>query len=461
MSTRFRDYCPEQPFLLPPSPQDWLSDGHLAYLVRDLVMELDLGDIYRAYLKDPRGAPGYDPRMMVGILLYAFASDVFSSRRIARLCVDDLGGRYLAAGYQPDFRTLSAFQLQHGDALGELFVQSVHLCQAAGMVSLLHVASDGLKLEANASKHKAMSYGRMASTEERLRGEIANLQRQAREMDAEEDTLFGKDCPGPDIAEELKRRETRLARIRKAREALEAQAREAAAAQQAQRAAKEEQTGKPTPGKKPPSPQEARPKDKAQRNFTDPESRIMKAANGAFIQGYNGQAAVDGDHQVIVACMLTNQAADAPHFAPLMDQVAQNTGAVPAVRTADGGFFSKENVEHGPSAHTQTYIPPCRLKQAPEGSTETSSVPLSNEQLSAAHRMRRLLATPEGHAAYACRKKIVEPVFGQIKGCPGSPGFSRVLRRGLDKAQQEWRWICATHNFLKYLRHNCVSAAPA
>jgi len=399
--------------------------------------------------------------MMVGVLLYAWANDVYSSRRIARLCREDLGGRFLAAGHQPDFRTISAFQLLHGDALGDLFVQSVRLCQAAGMVSLVHVAMDGFKIEANASKHKAMSYGRMLTTQERLRGEIANLQRQAREMDSAEDNLFGKDAPGPSIDEELRRRETRLARIRRAREELEAQAREAAAAQQAQRAEKEERTGQATPGKKPAAPEEVKPKDKAQRNFTDPESRIMKAASGAFIQGYNGQAAADSDHQVIVACMLTNQAADAPHFAPVMEQVSQNTGAVPAVRTADGGYFSKENVEHGPSAHTKTYIPPCRLKAATQETTGTFSLALSEEQLSAAERMRRALVTPEGHAAYACRKKIVEPVFGQIKGCPGSPGFYRVLRRGLDKAQQEWRWVCATHNFLKYLRHTCVSPAPA
>jgi hypothetical protein len=262
-----------------------------------------------------------------------------------------------------------------------------------------------------------------------------------------------------DLPAELKRRETRLAHIRAAKAALEAEAKAAAEAARAEREAKERKRGKPLPGKKPAPPEEARPDDKAQRGFTDPESRIMKASSGEFIQAYNGQAAVDGEAQVIVACDLTNQAADAPHFVPLVKQVMENTGGTPEKLVADAGYFSEANAKYRPSPTTEVLISPDRLKH---GCGETPAKPSSgvmSPSATLADYMRGLLRTPEGHATYACRKKVVEPVFGQIKGCPGSPGFFHFLRRGLVKTRQEWLWACATHNFLKYLRHQCASAA--
>lgn len=456
MSRHFLPYAPEQPHLLPPAPQDWMPDDHLAYLVRDLVLELDLWAIFQRY-KRRRGAPPFDPKMMVGIFLYAWASDVYSSRKIALLCTGDLGGRFLAAGYQPDFRTINTFRLEHGEALSGLFEQSVRLCQTAGMVSLGHVAMDGSKLAANASKHKAMSYGRMVEAEERLRKEIDGYQKRCLEVDAEEDALFGKDSAGPNLPEEMKRRETRLAHIRAAREALEAQAKAAAEAKRAEREEREKEAGGPLPGPKPQDPDKAKPKKKAQHNFTDPESRIMKSGTGEWVQGYNGQAVVDKDHQVIVACELTNQAADAPHFQPAIQQVTKNTGAVPVQVSADAGYFSQANVESQLGEFTQPLIPPDRMKHSETGD---EMPPVTGEEaIGLSDWMRLLLSTEEGREGYAWRKKTVEPVFGQIKGCPGSPGFSQFLRRGLQKARQEWRWVCATHNFKKYLRHQLAAGA--
>jgi transposase len=444
---------------------------HLAYLVRDLVNELDLSAIYRRY-RGSRGAPAFAPKMMVGILLYAWASDIYSSRKMAALCVGDLGGRFLAAGHQPDFRTISTFRLEHGESLAGLFGQSVRLCREAGMVSLGHVAMDGSKLAANASKHKAMSYGRMVEAEDRLEQEIAEYQRLCREADAAEDALFGKDHAGPNLPEELKRRETRLARIRAAREALEEQARAAAEAaaeaKRKERAQREAETGKPLRGRKPKEPK-TDPEQKAQRNFTDSESRIMKSGTGEWVQGYNGQAAVDSEHQVIVACELTNQAADAPHFQPMLALVAERTGAMPSEVSADAGYFSAENVEAVlgveavPGSFCQPLIPPDRMKHGDTAGPIESVLDrvADQEETSLADWMRIVLSTEEGASAYAWRKKTVEPVFGQIKGCPGSPGFRQFLRRGLNKARQEWHWVCATHNFKKYLRHKHAAAVAA
>lgn len=448
-------------------PQD-----HLAYQIRDLVRVLDLAAIHRWYMKDVRGAPPFDPVMMVAVQIYAWCNRVYSSRNTAKLCISDLGGRYLAAGFQPDFRTISAFRLTHAEALADLFLQSVRLCQQSGMVSLGHVALDGTKLMANASKHKAMSYGRMVRTEEELRAEITEIQRLGAAEDSQEDTLFGKGNPGYNLPEELKFRQSRLARILEAKAQLEAQAKAAAEAKAAEREherRKEDDPDKPPKarrGPKPKDPATAVPKDKAQRNFTDPESRMMKSGTGEWVQGYNGQAAVDSDHQVIVACELTNMAADAPHFLPMAAKVAQNTGAEPAQMSGDAGYFSKENVQtpDTSSPFGQTFIPPDRMEHGRASAAFLTALQETDDandaSLSPADQMRKLLTTPQGRAAYAVRKKTVEPVFGQIKGSPGSPGFRQFLRRGLEKASQEWRWMCATHNFKKYMRYQ-LAARPA
>jgi transposase len=463
MSTRYQAYSPEQPHLLPACPQDWMPEDHLAYQIRDLVQALDLSEIHRWYRKDPRGALPLDPVMMVSIQLYAWCSNVYSSRNTARLCISDLGGRYLAAGHQPDFRTISTFRLRHGDALADLFLQSVRLCQAAGMVSLGHVAIDGTKLMANASKHKAMSYGRMVTAEEALRAEIDEIQRRSATEDAQEDTLFGKEKPGYDLPKELQFRKSRLANILAAKAKLEAEAKAAALAKAAEREQERRKSGKDDDdaaksrrGRKPKDPKTAMPKDTAQSNFTDPQSRIMKSGTGEWVQGYNGQAAVDSDHQVIVACELTDMAADAPHFQPMVKQVVENTGAEPVQTSSDSGYFSKDNVENTVSPFGEVLIPPDRMKHSRAGVAALTNLAERQDdgsELSCADRMRKRLSTVEGQQAYGMRKKTVEPVFGQIKGSPGSPGFRQFLRRGLLKCRQEWHWICAASNFLKYIKY--------
>jgi transposase len=456
MAHDFRPYAPDQPYLLPPDPREWLSADHLAYCVRDLVQELDLSAFCAAYSRDGRGAAGFSPRLMVSLFLYAWCHDVFSSREIARLCTDDLGGRFLAAGHTPDHRTLNTFRLQHGEALRGLFLQSLRLCQRAGMVSLGHVALDGSKIAANASKHKAMSYGRMVETEARLEAEVDQMMQRAAAADAAEDAAFGKENAGALFDEEVARRQGRLAKLREAKAALEAEAKAAAQAAQERREAEDraraEAGERKKGGKKPPDPETVVPKEKAQRNFTDPESRIMKGGDGSWVQGYNAQAAVDRDQQVIVACDLTNQAADAPHLPAMLEQVTTNTGCKPDEASADAGYFSEANVQAVEAQGLPALIPPDRQRH---GTFTAPAEPLTAEelaQLTVAQRQRHLLSTASGRAAYAQRKITVEPTFGQIKGSPAAPGFRGFLRRGLTKCRQEWGWMCATHNFKKYFR---------
>ena len=456
MARYFRSYTPEQPYLLPPAPQDWLSEDHLAYAVRDVVQHLDLTAFYEGYSPDGRGAPAFEPQFLVSLFLYAWCNHVYSSRKIARLCRDDLGGRFLAAGQTPDHRCLNEFRLRHGAALLQLFLQSVRLCQEAGMVSLVHLAVDGTKLAANASKHQAMSYGRMEEAEARLTAEIEKLLQRAATEDAQEDAEFGKDGQGSLFTAEIARREGRLAKLREAKAALEAEAKAAAAAKKAEREAKDQERAaagkRKAGGKKPADPETVKPKEKAQRNFVDPESRIMKGGDGAWVQGYNGQAAVDRDCQVITACDLTDQAADTPHLPDLLTQSAANTGCHPKTCSADPGYFSAANVAALETAGSEALIPPDRQRH---GTPAEPAPPLSPEelaQLSVADRMRHQTSTAKGRAEYAHRKGTVEPVFGQIKGCPGHPGYRQFLRRGLKKCREEWHWVCAAHNFGKYMR---------
>lgn len=456
MAHHFRSYTPEQPHLLPPAPQDWLSEDHLAYTVRDVVQQLDLSAFRAGYSADGRGAPPYDPELLVSLLLYAWCNHLYSSRKIARLCRDDLGGRFLAAGHTPDHRCINEFRLRHGAALQALFLQSVHLCQEAGMVSLVHLAVDGTKIAANASKHKAMSYGRMEAEEARLAAEIEKMLQRAAVEDAREDAEFGKDQPGSLFTEEIARRQGRLKKLREAKAALEAQAKAAAEAKKAAREAKERERAaagkRKLGGKKPRDPETVKPQEKAQRNFVDPESRIMKGGDGAFLQGYNGQAAVDRDHQIITACELTDQAADAPHLQAMVQQSAANTGCHPDTCSGDPGYFSADNVTALEGMGIEVLIPPDRQRH---GTPAEPAPPLPPEMLASltvADRMRQAISTAAGRAGYANRKKTVEPTFGQIKGCPGHPGFRQFLRRGLRKCTEEWHWVCAAHNFLKYMR---------
>lgn len=449
---------------MPPSPQDWLPEDHLAYIVRSLVSTLDLGAFHRSYCKDPRGALPFDPSMMVSILLYAWFSDIYSSRKISMLCTGDLGGRYLAGGQQPDFHTINTFRLRHGDALADLFVQSVRLCLAAGMVSLGNVSIDGSKIAANASKRKAMSYSRMVRSEEDIRLQIAELQRRSNAADAQEDSLFGKDNIGFDLPKELKRHETRLAKILEAKKQLEAEARQAAEAKAAAQKAKQSNNGgKPRRGPKPKAPEDpakAVPKDSAQRGFTDPDSRIMKSGTGEWMQAYNAQASVDGENQIILACEVTQDANDKRMLVPMVEKTIAQVGAKPAAFSADAGFYSEENAKAMEDMGVNALIPPDKERC---GTPDNPAPAMSEEEfaaLSTREKMRHRVSTAEGRDAYRLRKGIVEPVFGQIKGSAGNPGYLGFLRRGLPKVTQEWSWVCATHNFLKYIRFQAAQKAP-
>jgi transposase len=452
----FKSYTPDQLLLLPPALQDWLPEDHLAWFLSDVVDHaLDLSPILAAYeTGDGRGQPPYHPALMVKLLLYAYCTGKPSSRKLERATYEEIPYRVLAANQHPDHDSLAAFRQQHLQALAGLFTQVLALCQQAGLVKLGHVALDGTKVLANASKHKAMSYGRMAEAEQKLEQEVAALLAQAQQVDAAEEAQYGRGRRGDELPAELARRESRLTKIRAAKAALEAeaqaQAAEAAAAAQAKRAERErraERTGRTPKGRPPriPDPTQATPKPKAQRNFTDPESRIMQdGATKSFVQAYNAQTAVDGHAQVIVAATVTQEANDKQQLVPRLTEVVGNCGAAPAVASADSGYFSEAAVTDAALAAVDLYVAVERQKHG--AAPARDPVPDDGTAIGA---MRAKLQTAAGHAVYALRKAIVEPVLGQIKE---GRGFRRFSVRGLGKVQAEWLLICLTHNLLKLFR---------
>jgi transposase len=450
MPTRtFRPFEPDQLLLLPPSLRDWLPADHLAYFVADLVEDLDLKPILTTYGNLTRGTVPYDPRMLVAVLLYAYAVGVPASRQIARKLHEDIAFRVLAANTTPDFRTISEFRKQHLAALRGLFVQVLRLCQHAGLVTLGHIALDGTKLKANASKHKAMSYDRMVKEEGRLQAEVDGLLQQASDADARGDAQYGTDRTGDELPVELAFREGRLRKIREAKSALEQEAREAAAAKQTALEARKIEGPHPGPTPQPPR---AIPASKAQRNFTDPESRIMPSSSnkGSFVQGYNCQAVVDTTAQIIVAADVTQASNDKQQAQPLLQQAIANTGQVPTIASLDAGYYSEENVHALTALGCMPLIPPDRQPHArARPAAPRGRIPLG---LSVADRMRRTLRTKRGRRLYAKRKVTVEPVFGQIKQ---GRGFRQFLLRGHDQVRREWALICTTHNVLKLWRSTC------
>jgi hypothetical protein len=392
----------------------------------------------------------------VKLLLYGYCTGVASSRKIEQATYRDVAFRVLAADQHPDHDSLAAFRQRHLEALAGVFLQVLRLCQTAGLVKLGHVALDGTKVKANASKHKAMSYARMEQTEARLMQEVQGLLAQAAQVDATEDTAYGPGRRGDELPAELARRQSRLAAIRTAKAALEADAKAAAVEQaaeaQAKVAAREQRVGsaKGRPVTVP-VPEEARPAPEAQRNFTDPESRIMKdGATKGFEQAYNAQAVVDGHAQIIVACALTQEPTDVEQFLPLVAQVEVNTGQRPAAVLADAGYFSETNVTAPALQGIAVYVPPDRSPHTP-GATPTRAA-----KSPTAAAMRERLGTAVGRAAYAVRKAIVEPVFGQIKEIRR---FRRFALRGVANVRAEWQLICLTHNLLKLFRSGWTPAA--
>lgn len=447
MAKTFRPYDLNQQLLLPPDVRDWLPEGHLALFVSDVVDELDLAAIVRAYDDEERGQPPYHPAMMVKLLLYAYCTGRPSSRRIERATHDDVACRVLAADQHPDHDSIAAFRQRHLTALAALFVQILQLCRAAGLVTLGHVALDGTKVKASASKHKAMSYARMGDTQARLEREVADLLAHAQEVDTAEDVQYGRGQRGDSLPAELARRESRLAKIRAAKAALEQEAKEAAtgaaAAARAKLAAREQGLiGRQGRAPVPPDPKAAQPAPDAQRNFTDPESRIMKdGATGSFEQAYNAQAVVDAQAQIIVAADVRQGAGDRTYLVPMLTAVHANLQAWPAVVSADGGYFSEANLETLVSTPVDLYVPPDRRRPGPR--------PVNAPAGPRAEAMRAKLLTPAAQEIYARRKVIVEPVFGQIKEVRG---FRRFSFRGLQRVAAEWSLICLTHNLLKLHR---------
>jgi transposase len=427
MAKTFRAWEPEQRWLLPPAVEEFVPPGHLAHFVRELVREeLDLSAILAVY-DEARGQPPYHPVMMTALLLYAYCQGLYASRRIAQACEQRLDFMAVTALAHPDFRTISDFRKRHLGALRGLFTQVLRLCAQAGLVKLGHVALDGTKIKANASKHKAMSYGRMKQAEAALAAEVAGWLERAAAADAADDAALGADQRGDELPAWVQAKQERLARIRAAKVALEAEA----------AATAPERGGDDRPPDAPPPP----PPDTAQRNFTDPDSRIMKGPDG-FVQAYNAQAAVDAESQVIVAQLLTNQAADAPHFAPLVTQIKGNTGRQAAEVSADAGYCSEHNLRVAQQHHLRAYIATGRQRHGQASATDQRRRPRS--PLIAA--MRRRLRRGGWRSRYRLRKHTVEPVFGIMKH---ARGFRQFLLRGTAKVAGEWSLLCTTHNLRK------------
>ena len=424
MSKHFRPWKIDEVQLLPPSVHDYVPSDHVSRFIVTLVREtLDLSAISASYRGD-LGQPPFDPRMMTALLLHGFVSGLPSSRRMARACVERADFMMLVAGDPPDFRTICEFRRRHEKALSGLFVQVLRVAEKAGLVKLGHVALDGTKIRANASKHKAMSYERMKKREAELAAEVERWLKAAEATDREEDARHGG-RGGEEMPAWLTDKQKRLKKIREAMAALEAEA-EAAAEEERRRGQKPEA-----------APARAEPPAKAQRNFTDPESRILKSKDG-FIQGYNAQAAVDGEAQIIVAHGLVAQTSDQDQMVPLLDSIRENLGRQPKEVSADAGYCREANLQALHERQIRGYVAIGPAKH-PERGRPNLSGPLTKA-------MRTRLKRARWRSRYRLRKQIVEPVFGQIKQ---ARGFRQFLLRGLDKVRAEWAMICTAHNIDK------------
>ena len=436
MSTSFRGYQPEQSFLLPPSPRDWLAEDHLAYFISDTVELLDLRAFYERYEGDGRRNQPFDPRMMIKVILYGYARGCRSSRKLARKLKEDVAFRVLGAGNFPAHRTICDFRHDHLEELGALFVQVVQLAGEAGLVKLGTVAVDGTKVKANASRHKSMSYKEMKKQEKRLRREIDQLLAEATRIDADEDELYGPDKRGDELPEELRRREDRLVAIQAAKKRLEA--RQAKADRDKGRSAGD---GRKSPRGGPRFKREfGVPEEKAQDNFTDPQSRIMQSQNG-FEQCYNPQLVVDEDSYLVVATGMTNNAADNGELLGLVESIESVTGLRPEKLLADAGYKSEANFQALEEAQIDGYISLGREGKAPPHRP--------GRDLPATQRMEQKLNSSAGRAIYRRRKGIVEPVVGWIKNVLGFRDFSL---RGVEKVSAEWDLMCLAVNLRRMHR---------
>lgn len=447
MSKRYRPWNVDQPQLLPPSVQELVPEGHLAHVVRDIVRDsLDLSAILDDY-EGERGHPPYHPAMMTALLLYSYCQGVYSGRRIAQACEQRVDFMAVTGMQHPDFRTICLFRQRHFASLGGLFSQVLSLCAEAGLVKLGHVSLDGTKMPANASKHKAMSYGRMKQREEAYAAEVAEWFEQAEAVDAAEDDALGAQYRGDELPDWVKSRQARLEKMREAMAALEAEAAEEQAAEaEATHPPDDNSPQQPGSGSEPAEPAEPAeppppkpPDDKTQRNFTDPESRIMKTSDG-FEQAYNAQAVVDADSQVIVAEGLTNVGNDKQQLGPMVEQIKQNTGRLPRELSADNGYCSEANLEMLERLGIRGYVATGRQKHGTPCATN------NGKEDSFTRAMWRRLKQGGYRSRYRLRKHTVEPVFGHIKS---ARGFRQFLMRGLEKVHEEWHLLCTAHNILK------------
>jgi len=447
----FKPYQPSQLLLLPPDMRQWLPEDDLAYFIMDVVNELDLSAIYQSYDGAKGGQPPFNPKMMSSLLLYAYCVGIPSSRKMEKATYYQVPFRVITGDQHPDHDTIAEFRNRHLKALSGLFVEVLRLCQKVGLVKLGHVSLDGTKVRANASKHKAMSYGRMEKKAEELEAEVKRLLAEAQAVDDAEDAQYGKDKRGDELPEELRFKQDRLRKIREAMQSLEQEAKAQAEAKRREIRQKEqvlEKEGKKRKGKKPKEPGD-KPESKAQRNFTDPDSRIMKdGATKSFEQAYNCQAAVDEEFQVIVAANVTQKTNDKQQVKPLVEEIRQNTGGNrPKKVSGDTGYFSEANIDYLEDEQIDGYIATARQKHSDKA--EPAGCGRIPKDATKQERMARKLRTKKGRETYSKRKQIVEPVFGQIKEVRG---FRRFLLRGLENVSGEWDLICLTHNLLKLFR---------
>ena len=425
-SKRFRSWEPGQSWLFPPSILDLVPAEHPAHFIRELVRsELDLSEVFASYTST-KGKPPFHPAMMTATLLYAYTQGIYSSRRIAKACAERVDFMAVTGKQTPDFRTVNDFRKRHLAALGGLFVQVLRLCKRAGLVRLGHVALDGSKFKANASKHKAMSYSRMREEEARLRAEVDEWFRQADTIDESEDAEFGRDKRGDELPSWVANKQKRLEHIRKAKAALEKEAEE------------DDRDGKPKGGS--PRSKKKQPLDKRQRNFTDPDSRIMRTKQ-TYEQSYNCQAAVDAESQVIVARSLNNQQNDAPELPAILEQIKRNTGRQARELSADVGYCSEDNLKEISRRHIRGYVATGKQKHDSPSATRQRNGPRATE-------MTQRLRRGGFRSRYRLRKQTVEPVFGQIKE---ARGFTRFLLRGIAAVCHEWSLICTGHNLNKLI----------
>ena len=441
MSKNFRAWDVDQTWLLPPSIRDFVPADHLAHFVRDTVREgLDLSLIVGQYTAE-QGQPPYHPGMLVALLLYGYSRGIYSSRQLARACEERMDMMAVTGLNRPDFRTISDFRKRHLVALSALFVQVLRLCRAAGLIKFGHVAVDGSKLRANASRHKAMSYKHMIEQEPKLVAEVQAWLDRAEAADAAEDAEHGADRRGDEMPQWMADKQRRIERIRAAKAQLEAEATAGADALDADGPGPSSGMQERGDRKKAPS---GRPPDKAQRNFTDPDSRIMPSGGG-FIAGYNGQIAVDAERQIIIAQRLSTNPADFDALIPLMDQAKATLRRKPHEVSADSGFATEANLAAMAERRISAYLSPGRIRH---GQTDPSAGRILKRKplmQAMAQKMRRA----GRQTRYRLRKQVVEPVFGQIKQ---ARGFRQFLLRGLANVRAEWALICTVHNLLKLHR---------